>query len=945
MKIEGTFVRSRVARRIVLLFVLSALVPISTLAVLAFGHVRNLLIEQGHAQLAQLSETYGTTVYERLLASDQQIRSLPAAYAAGARPDGAVQQRLRTQFRSLGTRASDSTVHDLVGETRWVAPIDASLRAFLASGESAIVTRFDADTGSHVYLMRLADGGPPPRGLLVAEIEPRYLWGEAGTFPAFTDFCVIDDAAVVLFCTQEQVPLPVRAFAASADRAAAGRFGFDQSDDKTLASYREVFMAPRFHAHGWTVVAMRPEAELLGAITAFRKVFVPTTVLALLIVALLSVNQVRRTLVPLERLIEGTRRAAEQDFTARVEVRGSDEFGELAASFNSMAARLGSQFTALMTLADIDRAILSRLDVDRVLETVVSRMREIVPADYVSVCVLDRNASDMLRIYTCEQGKAAAVSVERATCTAEQSELLLRHPEGEWVEPDAALRPYTAPARRLGAGALFVLPIIWKESAVGAVVLGFADATQLSEEERARARDLGERVGVAFATAAKDEQLYYQAHYDPLTALPNRLYFKDQLARRVAQGQRDRRRFALLFIDLDHFKNVNDSFGHAAGDEVLRLAADRLRSCVRETDAVARLGGDEFTIIVGELKAARDAEFIAANVIRSMTTPFLVSGQEHFLNASIGIALYPNDGITSDDLLRNADTAMYRAKEGGRGRAVYFEERMNAAAQARVTFERDMRRAVEHGEFVLHYQPQVALATGAISGAEALVRWKHPERGLLSPMHFIQLAEDTGLIESLGEWVLREACTQYMRWQREGLLLPRIAVNVSPRQFRHDGFLALVERVLAETGMPPEALELEITESLLMDATRQVELTLGRLAGMGIRLAMDDFGTGYSSLAYLKRFPVHVVKIDRSFIKDLPREESSGAITGAIIAMAHALHKEVVAEGVMEPEQLNFLRRLRCDHVQGFHLSKPLPAEDTALFLRAAAGSRAAAAA
>ena len=934
MKIEGAFLRSRVARRIVTLFVLSALLPIAAMAVFAFGHVRNLLIDQAHAQLAQLSENYGSTLYERMLAIDHQLRSMAASYEPDMRFSAEVQERLRTQFDGIAVREPDGRVRTLLGEATDVPLYPAGAQRHLASGESVLGSRVDANGRTHVFLMRPVRASVAASPTIIVEIDDEYLWGAPGTFPAFTDFCVIDDALAVLFCTQPQVPAAVRAFARDPGKLAAGRFDFQDDAGRQIANYREVFLAPRFFVHGWTVLASRPEAAALAPITAFTKVFVPTTALALLFVALLSVNQVRRMLVPLERLIDGTRRAANKDFTTRVEVRGHDEFGELAESFNAMAARLGSQFTALTTLADIDRAILSRLDVDRVLETVVMRMRDIVPSDCVSVAVLDRNSTGMLRIYTRDQRREGALEVERSSWSQQDHDDLLAHTEGRWLDARQTTHAYTAPVRQLGAAWLFVLPIVWKQSAVGAVVLGFGSAGMLDEEERSRARDLGDRVGVAFATAAKDEQLYYQAHYDALTQLPNRLYFKDQLARRLVLAQRDRRRFALLFIDLDHFKNVNDSFGHAEGDEVLRQAADRLRHCVREADSLARLGGDEFTIILSEIRSARDAELVANNVIRAMAAgPFLVQSQEHFLNASIGIALYPADGSSVDELLRNADTAMYRAKESGRGRAVYFEERMNAAAQARVTFERDMRHAIEHSQFILYYQPQQSLATEAIAGVEALVRWNHPERGLLSPLNFIQLAEETGLIEPLGEWVLRSACSQFVSWRSRGLGIPRIAVNVSPRQFKQKTFLGMVTDVLAQTGMSPDALELEITETLLMDATRDVEITLSKLSGMGIRLALDDFGTGYSSLAYLKRFPVDIVKIDRSFVKDLPHDESSGAITAAIVAMAHALHKHVVAEGVTDAEQVAFLRNVRCDFVQGFQLSRPLPAAELDAFL------------
>jgi EAL domain-containing protein (putative c-di-GMP-specific phosphodiesterase class I) len=277
---------------------------------------------------------------------------------------------------------------------------------------------------------------------------------------------------------------------------------------------------------------------------------------------------------------------------------------------------------------------------------------------------------------------------------------------------------------------------------------------------------------------------------------------------------------------------------------------------------------------------------------------------------------------------------MYRAKESGRGRCVYFEERMNSDAITRVRLERDLHHALDRKEFVLHYQPQLDLATGRIYAAEALLRWNHPERGLLGPMHFIGLAEETGLIDRLGEWVLREACRQFRLWQQQGVALQRVGVNVSARQFRKKDFVSLVAKVLQETGMHPSALEVEITESLLLDATRSVETMLGKLKALGVQIALDDFGTGYSSLAYLKRFPVDIVKIDRSFIKDLPSDEGSVAITGAIIAMAHALHKKVVAEGVANAEQLRFLRRLHCDHIQGYHLSVPLIAPELAELVR-----------
>ena len=540
--------------------------------------------------------------------------------------------------------------------------------------------------------------------------------------------------------------------------------------------------------------------DVLAPIAELESTLLAMAAVAALIVAVLSVTQICRALRSVDLLQEGARRIGEKDFTVRVDVDGTDEFGQLGTSFNTMAARLGGEFKAMLTLSDIDQAIVSRVDLDRVIETVLARMRDVVPADFVSIAIADRNAPAMVRIYTRDQREGGGLELERCAFSPADTDVLLAYPDGLWLDRAQAVTPYLAPVAKLGAASLLVLPIVWQNAVVGTVVLGFRAAALLSDEERGRARNLGDRVGVAFATAAKDEQLYVRANYDALTALPNRQYFMDQLGRRLAQAYRESRQFALLVVDLDHFKRINDTLGHEAGDDVLRQTAERLKQCVRETDTVTRLGGDEFTIVLPQIKTARDSESVAQHIIESMAAPFVVGGQEQFLNASIGIALYPADGTSAEELLRNADTAMYRAKEGGRGRYVYFEERMNVAALARISLERELRRAVERNEFTLWYQPQLDLRSGRISGAEALLRWEVSDREIRKPAEFIHLAEETGLIEPIGEWVLREACRQFRAWQDEGVVLPLVAVNISIRQFRQPAFVDRVRSILLEHG-------------------------------------------------------------------------------------------------------------------------------------------------
>jgi diguanylate cyclase (GGDEF)-like protein len=931
--------RSRVARRIVALFVVCAFIPVMAMAVLSYDHVRKLLVNLGSTQLAQLNGAYATALYDRLLSVHVQLRETTNSLEAAAPPwSSEFKGHLKTRFDAIMIVRPDGVTTALLGAARSLPDLTSAERTRLAKGGTILKTSDEGDPSSPIFVARALDPNSPRDGILAAELNKKYLWDDADELAPITVFCVVNDHGKLLYCSQPDPPPKLLQLASHLSPVASGRFEYPLNGETQLANHRELFLEPRFLVQGWTVIAARPEAEVLAPLGDFDTFFLPAAALSLLVAALLSLTQVRRTLVPLTKLIDGTRRAADKDFSTRVDVSGNDEFSELAISFNAMNARLGKQFTALTTLAEIDRAILSRLDVDRVIETVITRIRDIVQTDYVSVAVLDRTAAGMMRIYTRDEHGGEHAALERSACPEEDTLELLSHPSGMWIDTREMPKPYALPVTRLGAATVFASPIIWQGHVVGVVVLGFRGDVSLSLDEQARARDLGDRVGVAYAAATKDEQLYYQAHYDQLTGLPNRLYFRDQLDRTLARAHRGEERFALLFVDLDYFKRVNDSLGHAAGDVVLREAADRMRHCVRGTDIVARLGGDEFTLLLTDVKSTRDPQIVAEHVIAAMTTPFVIAGHDHFMNASIGIALYPDDGVTADELLRNADTAMYRAKDSGRGQSVYFERRMNADAIARVRSERELHHAIDRNEFVLVYQPQLDLKTGRISGAEALLRWNHPDRGLLGPAHFIQLAEETGLIEKLGEWVLREACAQFQRWHGNGIALPRVGVNVSARQFQQKGFIDVLEKIVGDCGMQASSLEVEITESLLLEATSTVEIMLTKLKSIGVHIALDDFGTGYSSLAYLKRFPVDVVKIDRSFVKDLPADEGSAAITAAIIAMAHALRKKVVAEGVATAEQAAFLRRLRCDHIQGYHLSVPLSPFDLALLIQRTEG-------
>lgn len=439
-------------------------------------------------------------------------------------------------------------------------------------------------------------------------------------------------------------------------------------------------------------------------------------------------------------------------------------------------------------------------------------------------------------------------------------------------------------------------------------------------------RELNERV------KEQARELEHQALHDPLTGLPNRLLFSDRLEHALARAVRYKDPIAVLFLDLDNFKVVNDSLGHKAGDTWLIVVAKRLKNCLRPEDTLARLGGDEFTVLLEDVSSVSEATRVAERIAEELRAPFFLEGQEVSATASIGIALSTLDTPDEDraeDLLRDSDAAMYRAKAKGKARHEVFDQSMYSRALERLKLENDLRRAIERGELRVYYQPKVGLKTGRVSGMEALVRWEHSERGLVLPSEFIPVAEESGLIIPIGQWLVRESCRQARRWHDEYPDSPplEVCVNLSARQFQHPTLAEDVAKNLRETGLDPGALVLEITESVIMEDTPSTVATLEKLKSLRVKLAIDDFGTGYSSLSYLKRFSVEYLKIDRSIIEDLAHDPKSAAIVSAIITLAHALGAQAIAEGVETPEQLTQLRKLECDAGQGYYFYEPRPSE------------------
>jgi diguanylate cyclase (GGDEF)-like protein len=467
------------------------------------------------------------------------------------------------------------------------------------------------------------------------------------------------------------------------------------------------------------------------------------------------------------------------------------------------------------------------------------------------------------------------------------------------------------------------LPLWINKGLVGLLLLGHRTADTGESENVAFVRQLADQAAVALANVRRVEENRILAYYDSLTGLPNRLLFMEHLKQSLRRAQRDGHRVAICLLDLDEFKQINDTLGHNLGDQLLKVIAQRLTDRLR-SGTVARIGGDEFAFCLTDFSGVDSPARVTQGLLSEITRPYTLGEQEVFITASVGIAIYPADGQALETIVKNADTAMYHAKREGRNNYQFYTPSMNATAVQRLAMETALRKSVELDQLRVFYQPVVDIQTREILGAEALLRWVHPEFGMVPPSEFIPLAEESGLIIDIGEWVLREACAQAKAWHDCGHQLFSISVNVSSRQFKDGAFLDTVSRALSDTGLSPQTLTLELTESLLLDV-EAVTITLGRLRGLGVKIAIDDFGTGFSSLGYLKHFPLDALKIDQMFVQSLATDSDDSAITDAIITLAHSLKLQVVAEGVETEEQLAHLRQSDCDTAQGYLFSEPVP--------------------
>jgi diguanylate cyclase (GGDEF)-like protein len=906
--------RRSFAARVFSALLLIGVLPMLVAGVVGFVAVSTHLTASAFAALQASSKNYGQSVVQRLDQAQLGLRALEREVAAGERLDGSVM--LAERMEAVFVIDDAGTVRQLVGSLPKPTFVER-----LRTSRTQLV--WDGDRPAHVALLhRMGDGRR-----LVAIPRAETLWGDVETLPYGMQICVLSARSLVpLYCPGAPATEIVQHLAGNAQQHGA-HFEVPTASGDALGAANELFLGQFQTEQGWLIVATLPEDIALQAVRSFRASFPALILLVALCATMLGLREIRRRTAPLDQLIAATERITRSDFEHDITLAGNDEFETLGEHFNQMNRHLRQSFGTLRAMAQVDQGILSEPNIVAVAEKVLRHCVQGLGAPQALLLLAQRRDHR-------QPGASAGAQLFSLSAGASMQQLALESTSALPLEITVARAgelPMPPHVFEHHARHVWSLPIWQQDRAAGWLLLA-SDSAEISP--RADLNELAQRVAVALDVLDARDHLHERANFDSLTGLPNRQFFRELLSGAVIRARRRSSNGALMFIDLDNFKFINDSEGHRAGDDVLREVANRLTQTLRATDTVARLGGDEFTVILEDVQRPSDISRMAENLIAAVSKPIRSSHAEVTVSASIGITLFPEDADDVETLLVNADLAMYRVKETGRNGVRFFSEDMNARVHERKTIESRLRTALRVGGFTLAYQPQIDARSGQVIGAEALLRWHDSELGQVSPARFIPIAEDTGLIVDIGHWILRQICADYVRWKAGGIAPPRVAMNVSQRQFATPTFVRDLLETLATAHMDASDLELEVTESMLARDVELVWQKLSQLRQGGVHIALDDFGTGYSSLNLLRRLPVDIIKIDKSFIDDVDSSPDAQSIVTAISAMSHALDKALVAEGVETEAQVEFLRGIGCHVCQGYLFSKPMSAEDLANYMR-----------
>lgn len=915
-----------VGRRIFLFFLIAAVVPTVFTAALAYHEFGRSIENEVARNLRASAKEYGVEILSRLETASEMSAEIARIVEQEGTSALASRPYLLRDFEAVWIVGENGPPSLSIGE---VSPNVMSIAEKTDFGSRKGTALVQAEGGE---LLMLRPFAKMPATTLALQLTGSKIWGARDNLPSNTEFCIFTESGRLLHCTSEFDTGLHASILLEADDSRASIFTEWQpeSGNAQFASLWQLFLAGAFDSPALDIIAIQPKDVAMRAGADFRRIFIPATALIFILVGVLSLNLIGRSLVPLRNITLAARQVAGGNLGSRVRVRTGDEFEWLAEAFNNMAARIGGQIAALEAMSGIDRMILTGTKIEEISEDVVAHLLRLTDCEAAAVIARDADAPEV------------ALMTTRWGDEIERDRVQIPDDAGhQWCQPrqvslceiDPSIAPYAEKFRSFHQTYAILIPVVMHDELKGVLLLGFPKKSKLSHNGLQRCIDLAGRFAVALSSAEREETLYRQAHFDQLTGLPNRQLLKDRLAQCLASARIEHHSGAILFLDLDRFKEINDVFGHSVGDALLQQAAKRIGSEVRERDTVARLGGDEFVVVLPHIRNDSVVRASAERLLDTLSEAFTIDSVDHYVSASIGIAMFPDDGATVETLLKNADAAMYRAKESGRGRAEFFSRRLNSESRRKITMERDLRNAFQEGELQIFFQPQFDITTGNISGAEALLRWEHEGKGFISPEEFVPLAEDSGLIVEIGSWVIEEACSQLSSILEKGLHPGPVSINVSTRQLADSDFKRTVMEPIRRFGIHPGFVQLEVTETTVAENRDQAKDILQSLRDEGVRVAIDDFGTGYSSLSYLEQMPFDVIKIDKSFIDRIGSSVTSDNICKTIIKMAEQLGKKSIAEGAEEQYQIDFLRRNGCDFVQGFYYARALEKDEFLAFI------------
>ncbi len=859
---------------------------ITAFAAVYYFRVGEVFNDRKQALLKQDNIAFKQALQEHIRIADQALDLVARD------PNTASQLQITSSYFSNVNFVDDSgKVTPLNGVPLNLPDQTEAIRIHLMQGEPALLVMAAPEKPARVILMRGLSNNQ--HGVLTAELSPTYLWrftSQNFITPHSSTLHVLDTDGQTLYSTDMQDSQGLSDALLKGTRRLNGKLYWSNNKGQHQANYQTLALHQHYASNDWLVTVASPPATFFGEAGLWDWIMLATVTLSVLLAWAVTLR-IRKSL-PIDGAHSNIRHVHNESVHPMAIVHAMDE---------------------------IDRAILSNANFSSVIELVLTHGPQLIPCTVMALTQFDSSAEG--RSSTSVTSAEGVTALELPALDKDLKQTLESEPDGCLVEK-AATHPFLKPLADLGADKIQLLPV-YREGELSAILhFGLSATTQLAEGDQRLARSFADRLGVALTSVTRGKELYIQEHFDAVTGLPNRSFCRDRLSQEISRARRKQLLVGVLHINLSGFKKVNDSLGYTGGDFVLNEVAQRLKAVLRESDLVSRFGNDEFVILLPDIKNANEISKVSEKVVGSFGPGFTYEAQTTHLSANIGITIYPDDGQNIDDLLHYAEMAMSRIKASGHSQYAFYEEHMNSKAIERLKLEHDLRLALTEDQLFLVYQPQIDLRTGKIAGVEALVRWQHPTRGLVSPIDFISLAEETGMIIKMSEIIRHTACKQFVEWTAKGVAPPRIAVNVSSQDLKRATFTDELMATLQQYGVPPAAIELEITESMFVDASGGIVDVLRNLQSIGFLIAIDDFGTGYSSLSYLSLLPFDILKVDRSFVLGIGK--ASEKIVAVIVDMAHNFNKAVIAEGVDSEHQHKYLVDLGCEIIQGYLFSKPL---------------------